>query len=164
MNRKFLTIIALIICGTGLYLWWFSDSKVITRSTESLIECFEKDSGDGRFGGAITTSTFRDLLDDKISLKVERDDIPYASDFGAMFSKGDLVQMHAGLANSPAIVKITDKEITILDIEDKQASVNLTFHIVTEKLPKNLDHKIDCNLTYKKIDGDWKVSEAALTK
>ncbi len=164
MNRKLLTLIILIICGTGLYFWYFSDAKVIKRNTESLIECFEKDAGDGRFGGAITTSTFRDLLDDKIGLRVDRDDIPYASDFGSIFAKGDLVQMHGGLANSPAIVTITDKKIEVINIEDETATANLKFHIKTEKLPRNLDHTINCNLTYKQVDGDWRISEAVLTK
>jgi len=164
MNRKLLTIIALVICIISLYLWWFSDAKVITRSTEDLVECFEKESGDGRFGGSITTSTFRDLLDDKIGLSINRDDIPYASDFGSLFVKSDLVQMHSGLMNSPAIVTIEDQKIDITDIQDQQANVKLTFHIKTDKLNKNLDHQINCQLTYKKIDGDWLVSSAILTK
>jgi len=162
MNRRLLTLIALIVCGTGLYLWWFSDTKVITRSTESLIECFEKDADDGRFGGAINTSTFRDLLDDGISFKIERDDIPYTAILGSYIEKGELVQMLSGLSQSSAIVKISNKKITILDIEDEQASVNLSFHITTEKLPSNLDSDINCNLTYKKVAGDWKVSEAVV--
>ena len=162
MNKKFLTAIALILCGAGLYLWWFSDAKVITRSTESLIECFEKDANDGRIGGTITTSTFRDLLDDRISFILERNDIPYASGFGATLAKGDLVQMHGGLVNSPAIVTITDKKIEIIEIIDDEAKTTLKFHIKTDKLPKNLDHSIHCDLTYKKVEGDWKVSAAVL--
>ncbi len=164
MNRKLLTLIAVVLGLTGLYFWWYSDSKVITRNTESLIECFEKEAGAGRFGGAIATSKFRDLLDDKIGLKVDRDDIAYASDFGSIFSKGDLVQMHGGLVNSPAIVSITDKKIEILNIEDDTATANLKFHIKTDKLPRNLDHTINCDLTYKKVDGDWIISKATLTK
>jgi hypothetical protein len=164
MNRKLLTLIALIICGTGLYLWWFSDTKVVTRSTHKLIECFEIDAGDGRIGGAITTSTFRDLLDDNISPRVERNDIGYITDLVSFFTKGDLVQLHVGLINSAATVKITDRNVTITDIEDEKALVNLSFHIITEKLTKNLDHDININLTYKKVDGDWKVTEAVLTK
>ena len=42
--------------------------------------------------------------------------------------------------------------------------INLKFHIKTEKLPRNLDHTINCNLTYKQVDGDWRISEAVLTK
>lgn len=160
MNKKLLTLVALIICGAGLYLWWFSDSKVITRNTESLIECFEKESGAGRFGGAITTSAFRDLLDDKVGLKVERDDIPYASDFGSIFAKGDLVQMHTALVNSPAIVTITDKQINIYDITNDTANVTLNFHIKSEKF--KIDHKIQSTLTYKKTDGEWLVSHAVI--
>ncbi|MGJ8656247.1 MAG: hypothetical protein ACSHX6_07340 [Akkermansiaceae bacterium] len=164
MNKKLLTLIAIILCATGLYFWWFSDSKVVTRNTESLIECFEKDAGDGRFGGAITTSTFRDLLDDKVGLKVNRDDIPYASDFGSIFDKGSLVQMHGGLANSPAIVTITDKVINIIDITADTANVQLDFHIKTNNLPRDLDHSIKTQLTFKKTDGDWKVSQATITE
>lgn len=162
MNRKPLTLIALIICGTGLYLWWFSDTKVITRSTESLIGCFEKEAGDSRFGAVMTTSTFRDLLDDKFSFKSERNDIPYASDFGSAFSKSDLVEMVSSLSASNAVVTITDKKISILDIEDEQASVSLSFHISTKRLPTNLDHTIDCQLTYSKVDGDWVISRAVI--
>lgn len=164
MNRKLLTTIALILICTTLYLWWFSDSKVITRNTESLIECFEKKAGAGRLGGAITTSTFRDLLDDKVGLEVDREDIPYASDFGAIFSKDDLVQMHTALKNSPAIVTIMDKKINILSINDNSAKANLKFSIKTDKLPRNLDHTINCDLIYIKVDGDWRVSRATLTK
>lgn len=164
MNRKLLALILLILCCTGLYFWWFSDAKVITRNTESLIECFEKEAGDGRFGGAITTSTFRDLLDDKVGLKVERDDIPHVSGSDSYFSKGELVQMHGGLVNTPAIVTITDKKIEVLNIEDDTATANLKFHIKTDKLPGNLNHSINCDLIYKKVDGDWRISEAVLTK
>ncbi len=162
MNRKLLTVIALIICGTGLYLWWFSDTKVLTRSTESLIECFEKEAGDSRFGAVVTTSTFRDLLDNEVTFAVERDDIPYASDFGSAFSKGTLVEMVSSLSASNALVTITDKKITILDIEKEQASVSLSFHILTHRLPTNLDHTIDCQLTYTKVEGDWKVFKVVL--
>ena len=162
MNKKILTAIALILCATGLYFWWFSDSKVITRNTESLIECFEKESGDGRFGGAITTSTFRDLLDDKVSFKIERDDIPYTSEFDSIIGKGDLVQMHGYLVNSPAIVTITDKQINIIDITDNTANVTLNFHIKTDKF--KMDHNIQSTLTYKKTDGDWLISHAVIKK
>lgn len=164
MNKKLITIITLIVCGTGLYFWWFSDAKVIKRSSESLVECFEKDASDGRFGGAITTSTFRDLLDDKVSFKVNRDDIPYASDFGAYFDKGDLVQMHSALANSPAIVTVSNKNINIGEITDGTANVQLSFKIKTDNLPRNLDHKINTQLVFKEIDGEWRISEAIISE
>ena len=162
MNRKLLTLIALIVCGTGLYFWWFSDSKVITRNTESLIGCFEKDASDGRFSGAISTSTFRDLLHENIVLKLQRSDIPYASMLSHSMEKGDLVQLLSGLSQSAAIITITDKKISILELEGEQASVNLTFHITTEKLPKNLTGNMDCDLTFKKIEDDWLLSEAVV--
>lgn len=162
MNRKLLTLIVLIVCGTGFYFWWFSDTKVITRNTESLIGCFEKDASDGRLSGAISTSTFRDLLDENIVLKLQRDDIPYSTLLGASMEKGDLVQLLSGLSQSAAIITITDKDITILEIEDEQASVNVTFHITTEKLPKNLTGNMDCDLTFKKIEDDWILSKAVV--
>ncbi len=163
MNKKLLTIIAIIIiCGTGLYFWWFSDSKVVTRSTESLIECFQKEPGDGRFGGAITTSTFRDILDDEVTLTINRADIPYASELGTTLIKAELVQMHSGLVNSPAIVTITDKQITINDITNDTANVTLNFQIKSPQV--KLDHKINSILIYQKIDGDWKISQATITE
>jgi hypothetical protein len=162
MNRKLSTLIILAVCGTGLYFWWFSDTKVITRSTESLIECFEKEAGDSRFGAVMTTSTFRDLLDDEVSFAFKRGIIPNASGFGSRFKKGDLVEMVSSLSASSAIIKITDKNITILEIGKEQASVNLTLHVITEKLPSNLDQDINCDLTFKKIEGDWKISAAVV--
>mgnify|MGYP000173923824 CR=1 FL=1 len=55
-----------------------------------------------------------------------------------------------------------DKKIEVIEIVDDEAKATLKFHIKTEKLPKNLDHTIHCDLTYKKIDGDWKVSGVVL--
>jgi len=162
MNKKILTSIALIIFGTGLYLWWFSDSKIVTRSTESLIECFQKESGDGRLGGAITTSTFRDLLDDNITLTINRADIPYVSELGTTLIKEELVQMHRGLVNSPAIVTITNKQINIDNITHDTATVTLNFHIKSPQA--KLDHNIKSTLTYQKINSDWKISKATLAE
>lgn len=158
MNKKLITLAVLIVCGTGFYFWWFSDSKVITRSTESLIGCFEQEAGGGRLGGAISTSTFRDLLDDQIAFKIQRDDIPYASEFGSNLTKPELVQIHSGLTQSAAIISITNKTITITDINDIAATVQLSCRVSTKNLPKNIDLPINCDLTYKKVDGDWRVS------
>ena len=158
MNRKLLTLIILAVCGTGLYFWWYSDAKVITRSTEKLIGCFEQEAGNSRLGGVVATSTFRDLLDDKITLKIERKDIPYASEFSSNINKAELVQIHSGLTQSAAVITITDKKITVIDINADQASVNLTFQISTEKLPENINFSVNCDLTYKKTEEGWRVS------
>jgi hypothetical protein len=158
MNRKLLTLIILAVCGTGLYFWWYSDAKVITRSTEKLIGCFAQEAGNSRLGGVVATSTFRDLLDDKITLKIERKDIPYASEFGTNIMKTDLVQIHNGLTQSAAVITIADREITITEIKDDIATVNLTCRVTTEKLPKNIDLAINCELKFKKVEGDWLVT------
>ena len=162
MIKKILILIVLIFCGTNLYFWTLSDSKIITRSTESLIECLEKEAGSGRLSGAISTSTFRDLLDDDIVFQMQRKDIPYKSLVGEHIVKGDLVQIVSGLSQSDVAIKITDKKITILSLDDEKASVKVSFHITTEKLPKNLDLDINCDLTYIKVEDDWRVSKVVV--
>ncbi len=159
MSRKIQVFLILIACGTGFYFWWFSDAKVITRSTEKLVECFELESGNGRLGGAISTSTFRDLLDEKISFMIQRDDIPYASEFGTSATKADLVQMMSYITQSAAVIVITDKNITLTEINDDTATVNFTCHIKTEKLPKNIDLALNTMINFAKIEGKWLVSK-----
>jgi hypothetical protein len=158
MNRKLLTLIILAVCGTGIYFWWYSDTKVITRSTEKLIGCFELEAGSSRLGGAVATSTFRDLLDDKIFLKIESKDIPYASEFSSGINKAELVQIHSGLTQSPAVITISDKKISVQHISSDQATVNLSFQISTDKLPENINISLNCDLTYKKTKDGWRVS------
>lgn len=163
MNRKLLTLIVLAALGTGVYMWWFSDSKVIHRQTESLIECFEKDSDDGRFGGVLATTNFKKLLHEKIYLEYKGANMPYASILRSnKMSKNILVQAHGGLVNSAGIVTITDKKIIVNEIQDDKVDVDLSFHIKTEELPANFDQKIECKLTLKKTDGDWKIFSAII--
>jgi len=162
MQKKLIPFIVFAIIGASLYLWWFSDSKVIHRNTESLMECFEKDSSDGRFGGAVSTTTFKALLDDNVYFKYERGNLPYASLFSNSIDKDFLIQSHSALVNSAGIVTITNKDIVISSITSSDANVTVSFHIQTEKTPQNFNHDIKCELTYIKKDDDWKISQALI--
>lgn len=162
INKKLLTITLLLVCAGGIYMWWTSDKKVITRTTESLIECFEKEAGTGKISGAFSSSKFRDLLDDNVACRIERDNLPYAYLLDKTISKADLVGMHGGLINSSATIKTSNPEIKILSIEDNKSAVKLTLNVTTAKLPKNIDSQLKCQIKYKKIDGSWKVSEVII--
>jgi len=162
MNKKILTPIIIAIIGIGLYFWWHSDSKVIVRQTKSLVECFKKDSDSGRFGGAISTSNFRDLLDEYVYFKFENDAIPYASTFNDNINKDFLIQAHTALVNSTGIVTISEIDISLVEIKDDTAKVDLSFYIKTEKLHTDFDQHLNFKITYKKTDGDWKITLAEI--
>ncbi len=163
MNKKIIALIVIAIIATSLYFWWFSDSKVIKRNTSSLIECFEKDQDNGRFGGVISTSTLKKLLDDKVHFKFEQTDIPYASLVNNI-NKDFIVQANSHLVQSPGIVIITNKQIVISDLSSDKAKVNLSFHIKSEKLHTNFNHNFNVKLTYTKKESDWKITEAIISK
>ena len=160
MNKKIITSIAIAIIGISLYFWWFSDSKVVIRKTESLVGYFEKNEESGRIGGAITTTGFKDLLADNAHFKLVNINLPYASTFQNTIDKDFMVTAHAHLVNSAGIVTITNKKITLVEINNDTAKVDLNFHIKTEKIHTNFDHNLSCKLTYKKIDDRWKLSIA----
>jgi len=162
MNKKIISLITIAVIGISLYFWWFSDSKVVIRKTESLVGYFEKDDESGRIGGAITTTSFKDLLADNAHFKMENTDLPYASTFKNNVDKDFMVTAHAHLVNSSGIVAITDKKITLTDINNDTAKVDLSFHIKSEKVRVKFDHNLNCKLTYKKIDDRWKLSLAEI--
>ncbi len=162
MNKKLLSTIVPVIIGIGVYFWWFSDTKVIKRQAEDLIECFEKDNNDGRFGGVLATTNLKELLHENIDFQYEGE-MPYSSLLaGGNISKDTLIQAHGALVNSAGIVTITNKKIIVTDVKDHEADVDLSFHIKTQKIAENFDQNIDCQLIFKKVKGDWKISSAII--
>ena len=100
MNKKIITSIAIVIIGISLYFWWFSDSKVVIRKTESLVGYFEKNEESGRIGGAITTTGFKDLLADNAHFKLVNINLPYASTFQNTIDKDFMCCHHEIFINS----------------------------------------------------------------
>jgi len=161
---KKLLILGVIIAGLVVAgVWFYSDEKVVVRKSHELLECFEKKEGDGMLSNVLSEDNFRDLLDKKVALDFDHDDMADLKD-GFKQDRDNLARNYLYMMKSAKYIKLTDQKVELLEIKDKTAKVKITLHGEVKHSRTTLNSDLTLLLDYKKTDEGWRIRGIAVEK
>ncbi len=161
---KKLLILGVIITGiiaTGF--WYYSAENIVVRKSNKLTECFEKSQGDGLLSNVLSEDTFRDLLDKKVALDFDHDDMPDMKG-GIKQDRDHLARNYLYMMKSAKYITLTDLNIDLLSIEEESATVKVKTHAEVKHNRSKLNSDINLILDYKKTNEGWRISGIKVQK
>jgi len=161
--KKLLTLGVIIASLIAVAFWYYSDEKVVLRKSHKLMECFEKEEGDGLLSGVLSEDKFRDLLDKSVALDFDHKDMPDMKG-GIKQERAYLAQSYLYMMKSAKYIKLSDQSIELESIEDKAAKVKITVHGEVKHSRKSISSNFTLLLDYSQTDEGWRISGITVKK
>ena len=158
MKKSHSIILALFVINVGVLLWWFSDTQVIKRQTNTLAETLTILEEDGKSARALKSQKLDGLLADSLICSVE------VKQYDHEFSKDELTQAHMAMTHLCQSASAEAAEITISINSDTSATVSAILDLsATEKRGKTHSESCQTDLTWKKNDqGKWRLTSITI--
>lgn len=161
--KKILTLGVIIAALIATAYWYYSDEKIVIRNSNQLLDCFQKNQADGLLSNVLSEDKFRDLLDKKVALDFNHNDMPDMQG-GIKQDRSYLSQSYLYMIKSAKYIKLTDQSIELLNIEDNTAKVKISLHGEIKHSKKSISSNFTLLLDYTKTDEGWRISRITIHK
>ncbi len=155
MKRLAISLVILALLG-GFACWWFSDTQVLKRRTQSLLTTLTLDSGTGKVGRQMGSYSLNGLLASEVAL-----DTPTIKEANGSFQRDELESAYSWLCNQAKETRFELQDFRSVTINGDKATVNLTL-IGLVVLPnyRPADGTYDVTFDWNKENDGWRLSHA----
>ncbi len=156
MKRLVISSIVLAILA-GLAAWWFSDTQVLKRRTQSLLTTLTLDSGAGKVSRQMGSYSLNALLASEVAL-----DTPTIKEANGTFQREELESLFSWLCNQAKETRFKLQDLRNVAINGDKATVNLTL-IGLVVLPnyRPADGTYDVTFDWQKEKDGWRLTRAS---
>lgn len=155
-------VISLLILAAlaGLGYWWFSDTQVLKRRTQSLLSTLTLDSGQGKVGRQMGAYSLNALLAGQVKL-----DTPTIKQANGTFDRSELESAYSWLCNQAKETSFKLKRIRSVTVTGDQATVELTLTgLVVLPQYRPVDGTFDVTYQWRKEKDGWRLTSASWTQ
>lgn len=158
MDKKWWLIGLLVVSGLGLLFWSNSDTQVIKRRANAILDTFHFEEDEK---SPLVSEKLQDLMDETIVLKTPEGKMHahWKMRDGSRMKRGNAVAAHRTIQQYAESGTVTNREIEILSIENQIATVSVKFHLDVKvkkgSFGKKVDDDFDCIFTFEQKKGDW---------
>ena len=152
-----LVIIAILAALGG---WWFSDTQVLKRRTQSLLTTLTLDSGTGKVGRQMGAYSLNALLASEVAL-----DTPTIKEANGTFQRDELESIFSWLCNQAKETRFELLDLRSVTVNGDKAEVDLTL-IGLVVLPnyRPADGKYAVTFDWQKEKDGWRLNHATWTQ
>ena len=155
MKRLIISLAILALLG-GFATWWFSDTQVLKRRTQSLLTTLTLDSGTGKVGRQMGTYSFNALLAGEVAL-----DTPTIKEANGTIQRDELESLFSWLCNQAKETRFELLDLRSVTVNRDKAQVDLTlFGLVVLPNYRPADGKYDVTFDWQKDKDGWRLNHA----
>lgn len=155
MKRLVISIIVIAILG-GFGAWWFSDTQVLKRRTQSLLTTLTLDSGTGKVGRQMGAYSLNALLASEVAL-----DTPTIKEANGTFQRDELESIFSWLCNQAKETRFELLDLRSVTVNGDKATVNLTLSgLVVLPNYRPADGKYEVTFDWQKDKDGWRLNHA----
>ena len=159
MKRLAISLVILAVLA-GFAYWWFSDTQVLKRRTQSLLTTLTLDSGKGKVGRQMGTYSLNALLASQVQL-----DTPTIKEANGSFQRDELESAYSWLCNQAKETRFKLKKIRSVTVTGDQATVELTLiGLVVLPQYRPVDGTFDVTYEWQKEKDGWRLTRASWTQ
>lgn len=149
--------VALLVILAGLAAWWFSDTQVLKRRTESLLTTLTLDSGSGNVNRQMGTYALSGLLAEQVELEN-----PTIQEGNGTFERTELESVYSWLCNQCKQSRFELQKFHAVTVDGDTAQLSFSLNALVE-LPtyRPADGKFDVHFTWKKAKDGWRITRAS---
>jgi hypothetical protein len=155
MKRLVISLVILALLA-GFGIWWFSDTQVLKRRTQSLLTTLTLDSGTGKVGRQMGSYSLNALLAEQVDL-----DTPTIKEANGSFQREELESIYSWLCNQAKETRFELQDLRSVTVNGDTAKVDLTL-IGLVVLPnyRPADGTYDVTFEWKKEKDVWRLNHA----
>ncbi len=155
MKRLAIAIVLIAILA-GLGAWWFSDTQVLKRRTQSLLTTLTLDSGTGKVGRQMGAYSLNALLAEQIQL-----DTLTIKEANGSFQRDELESAYSWLCNQAKETRFELQDFRSVTVNGDKATVTLTL-IGLVVLPnyRPADGTYEVSFDWQKEKDGWRLTHA----
>lgn len=164
MKSKTLIYFTPVALVTLFILWFFSDTQILQRRTQSIIETLELQEGTTRIERSAKSQRLQNLLANQISITYPKGQNLFKTSVNLTepisFSRERATTAHIYLTETLDHMLVEDLNLGTPEVQEDSAIVPLTFELTAKQ--KNRPQKssvLDGTFTFRKVDGNWKLSK-----
>ncbi len=155
MKRLVISLIVIAILG-GFGAWWFSDTQVLKRRTQSLLITLTLDSGTGKVGRQMGAYSLNALLASEVAL-----DTPTIKEANGTFQRDELEAIFSWLCNQAKETRFVLLDLRSVTVNGDKATVDLTLSgLVVLPNYRPADGKYDVTFDWQKDQDGWRLNHA----
>jgi hypothetical protein len=153
-------IVAVLAVLAGLGIWWFSDTQVLKRRTQSLLTTLTLDSGSSKVSRQMGSYSLNNLLAEEVQL-----DTPTIKEANGSFARSELESAYSWLCNQCKQTRFELQDFHSVTINGDKATVNLTlFGLVELPQYRPADGNYDVTFYWQKGEDGWRLNRATWTQ
>ena len=135
-------------------LWWFSDSQLLKRKSQALVDCINVTGNESRQYLMLKTNSFANLLAEKVQCHVELEN------HQANLSQEQLIEHHHLFVTNVGSSFITADDFTVIMGDDNNATVDMSISLnVTGKKGQQYSESGTLTLEWRKDQSDqWGIT------
>lgn len=159
MKRIVLPLAFVAILGI-FAIWWFSDTQVLKRRTQSLLTTLTFEAGVGRTTRQLGAYTLNSILAPSIELET-----PTINEANGTFDRSDLESAYSWLCNQAKQSNFEVRKFNNISIAGQEATLNVTlFGLVELPSYRPADGTYDVVFRWKKGEDGWRLYSAKWTQ
>ena len=159
MKRLAISLVILALLA-GFAFWWFSDTQVLKRRTQSLLTTLTLDSGKGKVGRQMGAYSLNSLLASQVKL-----DTPTIKEANGSFQRDELESAYSWLCSQAKETRFELKKIRSVTVTGDQATVELTLvGLVVLPQYRPVDGTFDVTYEWQKEKDGWRLTRASWTQ
>ena len=148
-----LSILALL---AALGFWWFTDTQVLKRRTQSLLNTLTLDSGKGKVGRQMGAYSLNALLATQVRL-----DTPTIREANGMFERDELEGAYTWLCNQAKETRFELQDFRSVTVNGDRAKVELTLlGLVVLPQYRPADGNYGVTFDWQKEEDGWRLTQA----
>ena len=156
MKRIIISLAILALLG-GFATWWFSDTQVLKRRTQSLLTTLTLDSGTGKVGRQMGTYSLNALLAGEVVL-----DTPTIKEANGSFQRDELESIFSWLCTQAKETRFELLDLRSVTVNRDKAQVDLTlFGLVVLPNYRTADGKYAVTSDWQKEKDGWRLTRAS---
>ena len=159
MKRLAISLIVLAALA-GFCAWWFSDTQVLKRRTQSLLTTLTLDSGTGKVGRQMGSYTLNSLLAAEVEL-----DTPTIKEANGKFQRDELESLFSWLCNQAKETRFSLQDLHSVTVNGDKATVKLALiGLVVLPSYRPADGTYDVTFDWQKEKDGWRLTHATWTE
>lgn len=159
MKRLAISLVILALLA-GLGAWWFSDTQVVKRRTQSLLTTLTLDAGSGKVSRQMGAYKLNALLAAEVTL-----DTATIREANGTFARSELESAFTWLCNQAKLTRFELGRFRSVTLNGNSAKVELTLFGLVE-LPnyRPADGDYDVTFDWQKEKDGWRLTQATWKK
>ncbi|MES2923631.1 MAG: hypothetical protein V4819_18895 [Verrucomicrobiota bacterium] len=155
MKRLAISLVVLALLA-GFAFWWFSDTQVLKRRTQSLLTTLTLDSGTGKVGRQMGSYSLNKLLASEVAL-----DTPSIKEANGSFQRDELESIFSWLCNQAKETRFELQDLRSVTVNGDKAKVDLTLiGLVVLPSYRPADGTYDVTFDWQKEKDGWRLNHA----